>query len=226
MENKKCNKCLVIKPVSAFGKESRAKNGYKPRCKSCNNKDLYEWRSKNPSYMSDQMKVYYQKNKEAVKGRVKNYYRKNVEKKRLYNKKYREDNLDKINKNTLKYVKDKIKNDPDFNLTRLHRKLIYRLKIEKLGRSSEVLGYTKDELKDYLGRYPGKNECIDHKVPVSWFKDKSDVKIINSLSNLQILSRSENLKKGNLFSHEVSLDYYNLIINKIKEKYKQKLKWK
>jgi hypothetical protein len=34
---KKCNKCKEVKPVSEFGKEARAKNGYKPRCKKCTN---------------------------------------------------------------------------------------------------------------------------------------------------------------------------------------------
>jgi hypothetical protein len=34
---KKCNKCNEIKDVIHFGKESRAKNGYKPRCKKCTN---------------------------------------------------------------------------------------------------------------------------------------------------------------------------------------------
>ena len=38
---KKCNGCKKTKNVDCFGKEKRAKNGYKPRCKDCLN-DYYK----------------------------------------------------------------------------------------------------------------------------------------------------------------------------------------
>ena len=226
MDKKKCNKCLEIKHVSLFGKESRAKNGYKPRCKECTNEYMRNWNSLNKKNISLDRKEYYIKNKNSVIERVRKYYYNNKKTKSEYNKKYRQLNKNVLNKKTLEYIKKRIKTDDDFRLTRLHRKLIHRLKIEKIGRTSHILGYTKKELFESLGRYPSINECVDHKIPVSWFKDKSNVKLINDLRNLQILSRYKNSKKSDKFCHEVDLSYYNQVINEIKEQYKSKVLWK
>lgn len=220
---KKCNKCLIVKDVSFFSKESRAKNGFKPRCKECSNKALNEWRTKNPGYMDAKMKVYYQKNADQIKKRVAVYAEKNRDRIKLYNNEYRKNNREKLNKKTLEYITDKIKSDPDFRLLRLHRKLIHRLQIEKNGRTSELLGYSHEDLLKALGRYPNNNEHIDHKVPITCFEDLTDYKIINNLENLQILSASENLRKSNKYCHPVSENYYREILPKIKNEFKQKI---
>jgi hypothetical protein len=40
---------------------------------------------------------------------------------------------------------------------------------------------------------------IDHKKPISKFKDGSNISVINALSNLQPLWAKDNLSKGNKF---------------------------
>ena len=104
------------------------------------------------------------------------------------------------------------------------RSLIYRLKIEKRGRTAEVLGFTISELIAKLGRLPTQNESLDHKIPVTWFVSTEYVKEINNLENLQILSRSENSRKNNFHSHEISHEYFLMIKDIIKPQFLNKIK--
>lgn len=43
-----CNKCLVGKPISDFGKHKRGKDGLRYSCKDCNRNQAKEWAQKNP----------------------------------------------------------------------------------------------------------------------------------------------------------------------------------
>src|SRR5690606_22930072 len=147
----------------------RAKNGFKPRCKSCTKEYMSKWLDKNPGYVNDQMKKAYRNNTERFKARSKQYCLNNKEKKSEYNKKYREENKEKINRSQSEYIKNKIISDPEFRMLRTFRKLIHRLKTEKRGRSESLLGYSAGDLFNHLGRYLNKGECIDHKIPCSWF---------------------------------------------------------
>lgn len=255
MENKKCNKCLEVKPVSEFGKESRAKNGYKPRCKKCSNEDLYLWREKNPDYMSLAMKKYYLNNTEKVKASRSKYYSNNIEKKKAYNKRYRQKNLEKMKENDrlgyirnaedkkkkakeyreknkevilskkTAYVKARIKRDPVYRLRKNIACLLRSCMRNKRDSTFSVLGYTLAELINSLGKAPGRGEQVDHKIPISWFTPETPVDIIFDLRNLQILSRLENQSKNNRFSDEVPLCYYIQIKNSIKSQYIHKIKY-
>ena len=96
---------------------------------------------------------------------------------------------------------------------RLNRQIHYRshkaLKRSLNGRSktnhkSFLLGFTNKELLDRLETFPNwtklkqENWELDHIFPVKAFVEHKiyDTKIINSLDNLQPLTREENLKKG------------------------------
>ena len=105
------------------------------------------------------------------------------------------------------------------------RSLVYRILINKTKTTFEILGYDKNDLLKSLGRYPNQEESIDHKVPVSWFVEYTDIKLINHLENLQILSTKDNLIKSNTFAHKISKNYYELIKNKIKPKYLNKINY-
>lgn len=91
-------------------------------------------------------------------------------------------------------------------------------------RTSRLLGYTYLELINALGRCPELTENIDHKIPMSWFKDNSKVKVINDLRNLQILSAVENQSKNNKYSHPVCFEYFELIKDEIKVNFLNKVK--
>lgn len=42
-----CNKCLIEKPLTEFGKHKRGKNGYRYSCKECNRSQAKVWASNN-----------------------------------------------------------------------------------------------------------------------------------------------------------------------------------
>jgi hypothetical protein len=83
---KKCSKCLEVKKLSEFSKDSRAKDGLQYKCKSC-------------------VKQYQVENADKIKQYDKQYRQENAEKLRHYQKQYYEQNPDKI-KQRLESLKD------------------------------------------------------------------------------------------------------------------------
>jgi len=108
MESKKCNKCQEIKPVSEFQKEARALNGYKPRCKMCNNeynKLYYQNVYSNKKLLLAKSRYELIKDLPEEKEKRSNYYKKSRDIKREYNKKYLLLNKEKISKQSKEYRK-------------------------------------------------------------------------------------------------------------------------
>ena len=219
---KKCNGCKKTKPFSEFGKESRAKNGYKPRCKECTN-EYYNSTYKNfKEAKLAKCKIRYADNRDEILKKIKTY---NIDlvRKREYGKEYGKKNRVALNAKANEREKKKVRENERYRLMKNMRHLVYRLVSGKNERTSDILGFTHDQLISKLGRCPKIGESIDHKVPVSWFDKSTDIKLISHLDNLQILSRSENSKKLNTFAHPVSIHYYNKIIHLIKPEYKNKV---
>jgi len=210
METKKCNKCQEVKQLKFFGVEKRALNGYKPRCKSCMSAYQREFYSKNKDLFKNYTKKYYEDNKDLVKERVREYQKDPLVKKRKieYMSNYVIKNKQILNNKANEREKKRYKSDPRYLFIRNVRKSVYRIK-NNSKRTEELLGYKFQDLIDKLGRLPKSNENIDHKVPVSWFKTNTPVKIINNLENMQIISMTENVRKSNTFCHPVSPEYYN-----------------
>jgi len=226
METKKCNGCLEIKSVNEFGKESRAKNGYKPRCKKCTNAYYREFYA--TSYREKKIKIekkLYKENLETKKAAVREYYKKNKKQKSEYNKFYREKNRDALNKKTNEYIYNRRKEDPSFRVLIFLKDQVHRvLKSKKTERTHKILGYSKEDLINSLGRLPKSSEHIDHKIPISWFKIDTPASVVCNLSNLHIISKEENFKKNNKYSHSVNANYYKLCIQFIKPKYIKRVK--
>jgi hypothetical protein len=224
METKKCNKCGIVKNVSDFHRESRSKNGYKPRCKECTNeyyKSLY------PSFRTkklDQQKTYYLKNSDSIKIKVREYSIKNIDAILSRKMKYVESNRVKIKQYRNEYTKNRNITDGEFHTNRVIRSFIYRLLICKTDKTENILGYSVKDLHEKLGRYPNTNESIDHKIPISWFTSKADIRIVHNLENLQIVTKSNNSKKSNIFCDSINEAYYKIAINSIKPKYQHLLK--
>ena len=209
MQTKKCNECFVVKNVSEFGKESRAVNGYKPRCKNCLNK-YYNLKYKSGAInKKEKSKEYYQKNKNRVLKVVKKYYTKNRNKIILRQK---------------FYLRAKKISHPHIRTIASFRSLIKKMLRDPSYSTFKYLQYSFDDLIKTLGRLPEKGEHIDHKIPMSWFIDETELRLIFSLSNLQILTATENISKGNRYCHSVSTEYFNLIKPFIKPKYIKQIK--
>lgn len=88
-----------------------------------------------------------------------------------------------------------------------------------------MIGYTRDDLWNHLKLDPlyeqwknTKGEYhIDHIIPVKAFVEHGvlDVKIINALENLQILSAFDNESKGDKYLEEDYKQYINKFIQEI-----------
>jgi len=207
---KKCNKCGEVKDFIFFGKEARAKNGYKPRCKKCTNEYYNSIYLKIKDGKIEKSKIDYQKNKAAILVKRKEYYEKNKPKILLRNKLY-------LRKRKIEF--------PYLRNLSSFRTLVKRMLKDTSKKTFEYLGYNFSDLIETLGRAPELGEQIDHKIPISWFVQGTEMKIIFSLNNLQILPASENASKGNRYCHEVDLKYYNLIKPHIKKEYLNQIKY-
>jgi hypothetical protein len=90
---------------------------------------------------------------------------------------------------------------------------------KKVSKSRELLGYSYLDLKEYLQNHKNwqfvrdKAWCIDHVFPIQAFMDYGihDVKLINSLDNLQPLLKSDNRKKWHKYD---KLDFEIWLQNK------------
>lgn len=224
INSKRCNECGIIKPVSEFGKETRAKNGYKPRCKDCLNKYYRENYHKYRDNKLSKLKIKYKENPEKFIERVKNNPQESQQ--RIKTKQlWREKNRTKLREAALSYYK-KNRLNPEYNINRRVRSTIYKLLTTKKKKTFDLLGYSIDDLIKTLGRYPTPDHHIDHKIPISWFASGTPINLICDLRNLHLLNSHENVRKHNCFAHPISSDYYDDIKDQIKNKYQNLIKIK
>lgn len=105
----------------------------------------------------------------------------------------------------------------DVKVKKRWRKLLLRLLNvtgkRKAAKTEEMLGYSADELNKHLSALNEnwKEYQIDHKIPISWFKEDTPVHIVNDLRNLQLLSSKENISKGNSYADEVPEEYKKIV---------------
>jgi hypothetical protein len=88
----------------------------------------------------------------------------------------------------------------------------------------ELLGYTSTDLDNRLGVKPTKTAQIDHLIPLNWFILDTPPSISCDLRNLEWKTQSENASKSNRYADPVCLEYYDLIINYIRDEYKSQIK--
>jgi actin-related protein len=224
MDTKKCNKCLLVLPVSDFGIEARAKNGYKPRCKKCTNDYYREFYA--TSYREKKIEIEKQKYRDNTEQKVqqsKLRYQKNKDKVSEYNKKYKSKNRVQLNAKACEYISKRKKIDPVFRAQLIMRKFVHRILKNKTNRTNKLLKYGAHDLINHIGRIPNSDENIDHKIPITWFVEDTPVHIVCHLENLHILNASENFKKHNTYSHTVSAEYYSMCIRYIKPENQNKV---
>jgi hypothetical protein len=188
IEDKICNKCMLLKPINCFGIKLDTKDGYRNICKSCKNTENKIYRENN----EEKIKNYYKINKIKHNEICKNYVKNNKDKVNIIKKKYRDDNKDKV-KISQKNWRDKNKHMIAWRNT-LNNSL-KRLGKSKEGKTIELLGYSALDLKNHL-------EClftdgmswdnygkwhIDHKKALILFDVDTPINIVNELSNLQPL---------------------------------------
>lgn len=85
---KKCNRCLLVKPISEFYTYSGS-NTPMSKCKVCHNNQTMSYYHKNPELMKEQSKKRYETNKEKILKQHKKWQNKNVGIMRVYSWKVR-----------------------------------------------------------------------------------------------------------------------------------------
>lgn len=215
---KSCCECKIIKPLVEFNKNKNLKDGVNNRCKVCcseRNKTRYQNKK---DVIKQQTNIYYHNNKETVLQKLKekpSYHKTNPE----YYKEYRENNKEKLNEYYKKWRKN---NKPAYSLRIQVWWWIKKKGLEKNKKTETLLGYSFNDFEQKIGK-PINNQQLDHKIPLSWFKEKTPISILFHLENLHYIDANLNKTKSNTYCHPISENYKNIIIEHIKDKYKNKL---
>jgi hypothetical protein len=181
-----CKRCNIDKDLNDFHKKKSSKTGYQIYCKFCSKKMVNNHYSLNKEEIIERKREYRDTDEYKINSKIyEKFYKERRKVKRRNNINYRISmSIRDIVRRCLKYKGD-------------NKKL----------KTFDILGYKTNDLKKRL-------ECqfkdgmswenygewhIDHKKPISKFDKKTNLKIINSLCNLQPLWAKDNLSKGNKF---------------------------
>lgn len=213
------NKKIIYKKCLNCGKEFISKNKQHKYCSICSpimrkkHKHEYDkiYNLKHKEHKKEMRKIYYQNNKDKIKIINDNWKSRNLEKVREYKLKYTHSNKYKDNRNK---SKNKIS---QWCRSQVRRCLSFKDNIKNKDKHTfDILGYTPLQLKQRL-EFQFKNGMtwdnhgtvwhIDHKKPLSLFNfelpngeiDYKQVRLANSLANLQPLFIFDNISKGNKF---------------------------
>lgn len=242
MESKVCktkrenfSACGLIKPIDDFYKGSSL-------CKECSKllgktrSDYYKKYGK--KYYSDNKEYYQQKgveyrennneyfikyrgdNKEKINEHLRNHYQNNKDYYKEKSYRWKNNNPDKFREISKNGAKKSREENPH-----IHRwRYLLRNTIEKFGTikentTFESLGYSPSEFRDFMEKLnPNWRDFeIDHRIPLSWFKNDTPPNIPNDFRNLHLKNKSENSSKRNFYMDNVSEDYWSIVKEYIKE---------
>ena len=165
--HKRCTKCLIVHPISAFSINRRNPDGLDRHCQTC--RAAYR-------------KVKYEKNKEKILYKNNLYYRKNQkdvqEWRRIYKKNRRA--VDDIYR----------------SIGNLRRRLLSILSGQKKVGITELLSCSLEELLLFLGPKPCPQAHLDHICPLVQGKSAEEISKLFHYSNLRWTTPEENLRKS------------------------------
>jgi hypothetical protein len=215
-----CSKCNIEKLLNQFNKNKTKSDGYHVWCKQCisiNNKKLYIIDSKR---IKQQTNDYYHNNKDIISPKLKEY-RNKLEiklKQKQYIKEWVKNNKTHYRQYQNNYVKQRRNNDPYFKtIENLKSQIYIYLKNKTKNNKTEILlGYKYVDFINKIGIIKDNLE-IDHKIPISWFKNETPIDIIWNLNNLQLTTQEYNRKKSNTYSDVVYVNYYKIVYKWIKK---------
>jgi hypothetical protein len=170
---KYCKKCDREKDTSEFQKRTLSADGLQSYCRSCIKLAVGVHYIKNTEAYSERSKKYYVDNKETIKANVKHSYETNETVRQSHlknNRNYKKNNRGKINADTALYKARKLQATPKWLTAEHHAKI---LEFYKLAEDQGVQ-------VDHIEPLKGKHVCGLH---VPW--------------NLQLLTKTDNCKKGN-----------------------------
>lgn len=201
-----------------------------------------KWREKNKDLIENYREEYYKKNKDSILKKKKEYYdskrtqildskkrhyKENTESYKLKFKNYNKNNRDKINKRMNVYINERKKKDPMFKLRLNLRDLISqafkRKGYQKTSKTHQILGADFDLVKMHIEKqfrkgmsWDNREEWdIDHIIPVASAQNIEELIALNHYTNLQPLSREENLMKGDNYLEKDKIDYLTWYFNNV-----------
>ncbi len=107
----------------------------------------------------------------------------------------------------------------------LLKSALLRLNQPKQDSTKNLLKYSANQLNEHLLKlgYNKDIHSIDHRIPVSWFRNDTPPHIVNHLSNIHPLNKKDNEIKGNRFAHSIEEAYYYESFPFIKNMYQQRI---
>jgi hypothetical protein len=216
--------------LSEYGINNALKSGLQNKCKTClsgiwssyRSTEVFKNKRKQKRNLHSENIQKRKKYSEMKKTNPAEYNKIKQERKKyaiIYRQKIKGDEQKQILHNQTKnnWEKNKMRNDIFYKTYRSF-KANFKNRIEKNGNKTfSLLSYSFD---DFINRIGSKTQGyhLDHKIPVSWFKE-FDPNIIYNLDNLHWITADENLKKKNTYSHPVPISYWEIAKPFLKDQY-------
>ena len=218
---KKCNKCLIEKPINEFNNHKGGKYGVMGRCKLCRRLYTKMYREENKEKEAIRHINYRNKNIDKIKERSSIFYEKNKLKINKKRKEYKLLNYDKVNLQ-LKIAGEKWRSkNKSYQSDRKQTDYIYRIRINltcrinrffkyskmtKNCKTMDIIGISIDGFREHLkskftevmsfDNYGKRGWHIDHIIPLSSANTEEEVIKLCHYTNLQPLWWDDNIKKG------------------------------
>lgn len=215
---KKCSCCGELKLLDMFSIHKACKYGVNNKCKKCVSKyhkqhyqehkaEKKEYSKKHKKRIIEYQKQWRQEHKEEIIEYQKQWCKEHKEYIKEKAKIYQKEKKQYLNKQRIKYKKNRKEKDKlfklKFNISSLVRGSIKRNGYQKKSKTTDILGCSIEEFKQYLeqqfkswmnwdnyGKYNGEYGYgwdIDHIIPVSSAKTEEDILKLNNYTNLQPL---------------------------------------
>ena len=103
MDTKKCAHCGEVKPLDAFSKVTRNKDGLNTICRECHAAYQREWRRNNPGKSSAYSQKYYYANRDKLLARHREYYKEHREECLARSRAWSIENMEQLSANRRRY---------------------------------------------------------------------------------------------------------------------------
>lgn len=202
---KECKRCLVVKELTEFTKNSRKADGLCIYCKSCTRasvKKSYWSDAEKSRNISKQKRV---RNAIEISKKSKEYYRINKDKINKSQAEYRNrpDVKEKTKKRIREWEQNKRQSDSKYVMTKNLRAYIRNVfkRYSKNGKlkTCKDYGIEFNTIFSKVGARPSENHELDHIIPITKFDldNPEHVRLAHLPCNLQWLAKIDNKKKSN-----------------------------